>query len=103
MQLGFSRLELRDLDRVIWANKGGLAEQFVGQHLRCLFRPFEDPRLFYWQRTEGRQGEIDYIMQQGSSIVPIEVKAGAAGSMKSLHIYMVEGLPVASERALLDV
>ena len=79
---------MRDLDRVVWANKGGLAEQFVGQHLRCLFRPFEDPRLFYWQRTEGRQGEIDYITQQGSLIVLIEVKAGTAGSMKSLHAFM---------------
>jgi len=88
VQMGLSTLEMRDLDRVVWANKGGLAEQFVGQHLRCLFRPFEDPQLFYWQRTEGRQGEIDYIIQQGSLIVPIEVKAGAAGSMKSLHAFM---------------
>ena len=76
------------LDRVVWANKGGLAEQFVGQHLRCLFRSFEEPRLFYWQRAEGRQGEVDYIIQQGSRVVPIEVKAGSAGSMKSLHAFM---------------
>ena len=88
VQLGLSSLELRDLDRVVWANKGGLAEQFVGQHLRCLFRPFEEPRLFFWQRTEGRQGEVDYLIQQGRLIVPIEVKAGAAGSMKSLHAFM---------------
>ena len=86
--LGLSALDLRDPDRVVWANNGGLAEQFVGQHLRCLFRPFEDPRLFYWQRTEGRQGEVDYLAQQGDLIVPIEVKAGSAGSMKSLHAFM---------------
>jgi hypothetical protein len=88
VQLGLSALELRDLDRVVWANRGGLAEQFVGQHLRCLFRPFEEPRLFYWQRTGGRLGEVDYLIQQGPLIVPIEVKAGAAGSMKSLHAFM---------------
>ncbi len=86
--LGLSRLDLRDLDTVVWANKGGLAEQFVGQHLRCLSQAFEDPRLFYWQRTEGRQGEIDYIIQQGSHIIPVEVKAGSAGAMKSLHAFM---------------
>ena len=88
VQLGLSRLDFRDLDNVAWANKGGLAEQFVGQHLRCLSRSFEDPRLFYWQRVAGRQGEIDYIIQRGSQIVPVEVKAGSAGAMKSLHAFM---------------
>lgn len=88
VQLGLSALDLHNLDRVIWANKGGLAEQFVGQHLRCLFKPFEEPRLFYWQRAEGRQGEIDYLIQHGSLIVPIEVKSGRSGSMKSLHAFM---------------
>ena len=88
VQLGISRLDLRDLNAVVWANKGGVAEQFVGQHLRNLSQAYEDPRLFYWQRTEGRQGEIDYIIQHGSQIIPIEVKAGKAGAMKSLHAFM---------------
>ncbi len=87
-QLGLSVLTLSDLPKVIWTNKGGLAEQFVGQHLRCIPPPFEEPRLFYWQRTNGRQGEIDYIIQHGRHIIPIEVKAGTAGSMKSLHAFM---------------
>ena len=88
VQLGLSRLDLRDLNAVVWANKGGVAEQFVGQHLRCLSQAYEDPRLFYWQRTEGRQGEIDYIIQHGSHVIPVEVKAGKAGAMKSLHAFM---------------
>jgi predicted AAA+ superfamily ATPase len=88
VQLGLSRLALQDLDRTVWANKGALAEQFVGQHLRCLCRPWEDPRLFYWQRTGGRQGEIDYVLQHGRHIIPVEVKAGSAGSMKSLHAFV---------------
>jgi len=87
-QLGLSRLEVRNLNQTVWANKGGLAEQFVGQHLRCLFNPWEEPRLFYWQRTGGRQGELDFIYQHGPHIIPIEVKAGSAGSMKSLHAFM---------------
>jgi uncharacterized protein len=87
-QMGLSRVDFRNLDEVVWAGKGGMAEQFVGQHLLSLFSPWEDPRLFYWQRTGGRQGEIDFILQQGPHIVPIEVKAGSAGSMKSLHAFM---------------
>ena len=49
-----------------------------------------DPQLFYWQRTGGRLGEIDYILQHGNAIVPVEVKSGAAGRMKSLHQFMAE-------------
>jgi hypothetical protein len=49
-----------------------------------------DPQLFYWQRTGGRLGEIDYILQHGGTIVPLEVKSGAAGRMKSLHQFMAE-------------
>jgi hypothetical protein len=88
MQLGLFRLDFRDADHVIWANKGGLAEQSVGQQLRCLAPAYEDPRLFYWQRTEGRQGEIDYLIQQGSAIITVEVKAGSSGSMNSLHAFI---------------
>jgi predicted AAA+ superfamily ATPase len=88
VQLGLSRLEFRNVSQVVWANKGGLAEQFVGQHLRCLFKPWEEPRLFYWQRTGGRQAELDFIIQHGARIIPIEVKAGSSGSMKSLHAFM---------------
>ena len=88
VQLGRSRLEFRNINETVWANKGGLAEQFVAQHLRSLFKPWEEPRLFYWQRTGGRQGELDFIYQHGPHIIPIEVKAGSAGSMKSLHAFM---------------
>ncbi len=86
--LGLSALELHDLDSVVWSNKGAVAEQFVGQQLRCLFRKYEEPRLYYWQRTGGRQGELDYIIQHRNRVVPVEVKAGATGSMKSLHMFM---------------
>ena len=81
---------MRDLGDVIRASKGDLAEQFVGQQLRCISPASEDPRLFYWQRTEGRQGKIDFIIQEGNRIIPIEVKAGSSGRMKSLHSFMLQ-------------
>ncbi len=94
--LGLSALEFRDLDAVVWANKGAVAEQFVGQHLRCLPQKYEEPRLFYWQRTGGRQGEVDYVFQHRNRVIPLEVKAGTAGSMKSLHLFMqIKGFDMA--------
>ena len=89
-QLGLSTEKRSSLDKMILTNKGGIAEQFVGQQLRACHSPLFDPQLYYWQRTGGRLGEIDYIIQHGNNIIPIEVKSGAAGSMKSLHQFMAE-------------
>lgn len=89
-QLGLSSVNPTDLDSMLLSNRGGLAEQFVGQQLRAAQTPAMDPQLFYWQRTGGRQGEIDYILQHGNHIIPVEVKSGAAGSMKSLHQFMAD-------------
>ena len=86
--LELSSVKHTDLDSMLLSNTGGLSEQFVGQQLRAAQTPSRDPQLFYWQRTGGRQGEIDYILQHGNHIVPVEVKSGAAGSMKSLHRFM---------------
>lgn len=89
-QLGLSAIKRPDQRDLIFTNKGGLAEQFVGQQLRTVQTPSMDPELFYWQRTGGRLGEIDYIIQHGSRVVPVEVKSGPAGKMKSLHQFMAE-------------
>lgn len=89
-QLGLSSSKPMKTEEIVMANKGGLAEQFVGQQLRAAQTTAVDPQLFYWQRTGGRLGEIDYILQHGNTIVPVEVKSGAAGSMKSLHQFMAE-------------
>jgi hypothetical protein len=41
-------------------------------------------------------GEIDYLVQHGNRVIPVEVKAGPAGSMKSLHQFMADkGLDLA--------
>ena len=89
-QLGLAATRMEDQRAFVFTNKGGLAEQFVGQQLRCLQTPAMDPQLFYWQRTGGRLGELDYIIQQGGRIVPVEVKSGPAGKLKSLHQFMAE-------------
>ncbi len=88
--LHLSQLNVSEIKTQLFKNKGPLAEQFVGQQLRAALSQFEDPALFYWQRTDGRQGEIDYIIQHGNKIIPIEVKSGAAGAMKSLHQFMYD-------------
>ena len=68
-----------------------MTEQIVGQQLRQ-HGPLggDGPQLYYWQRKGGRPGEIDYMLQIDGHIVPLELKSGAAGSMKSLHQFMLD-------------
>jgi hypothetical protein len=73
------------------AVRGQLADQLAGQQLRLVDALTGDgPELFYWQREGGRPGEIDYLVVVEGRIVPVELKSGAAGSMKSLHQFMFD-------------
>ena len=57
--------------------KGLVGEQFAGQQLLALNKPFEEPGLYYWQReARGSSAEVDYIWQKGEYILPIEIKSG---------------------------
>jgi predicted AAA+ superfamily ATPase len=69
-------------------HSGNLAEQYVGQHLLA---QSHDQTIFYWAR-EGKKSnaELDYVISQGQHVIPIEVKANKAGSLKSLHQFMYE-------------
>lgn len=70
-------------------NQGALSEQVVGQLLRCIEPPFIEPANFYWHREEkSSNAEIDYILQHANQLIPIEVKSGATGGMKSLQLFM---------------
>jgi uncharacterized protein len=73
-------------------NEGASAEQFVGQHLAYSDGGLEPPRLVYWLR-EGRKNnaEVDFVISSGTEIVPIEVKSGATGTLRSLHQLIATG------------
>ncbi|MBI5299363.1 MAG: AAA family ATPase [Deltaproteobacteria bacterium] len=67
---------------------GALCEQFVGQELLGMdFNRRNE--LYFWVREEkGTSSELDYIMQTGNEIYPVEVKSGSHGSLKSLHQFL---------------
>ncbi|MCG6923145.1 MAG: AAA family ATPase [Acidobacteriota bacterium] len=71
--------------------RGQLTDQLAGQQLRLIDSGTGDgPELFFWKREGGRPGEVDYVAQIEGRVVPVELKAGAAGSMKSLHQFMFD-------------
>jgi uncharacterized protein len=77
------------MDDLKLINEGAIAEQFVGQHLQDMFSDALNRELTYWLR-QGRSSnaEVDYVVQAGGHMIPLEVKAGATGSLKSLHQFM---------------
>ena len=66
---------------------GALAEQFAGQEI--LSSGLEN--LHYWSReAKSSSAEVDYLLVRNSRICPVEIKGGAAGKLRSLHLLLRE-------------
>lgn len=85
--LGIRPVNAVQLNDILWANNGAMAEQICGQLMLSL-HSHDDDELFYWQQSGSGTGEINYLTQKNDHVLPIEVKAGKSGSMKSLHAFM---------------
>jgi predicted AAA+ superfamily ATPase len=72
-------------------NKGAVAEIFVGLEIIAASAPDLHPKLYYWHReARSSNAEVDYVIQQGNIIVPVEVKSGVRGAMQSMHLFLAE-------------
>ncbi len=85
-------------EELMLLNRGGLAEQFVGQELLASSQAYEKEKLYYWTRDGAGQAEVDYVVSIGSRIFPIEVKAGKTGTLRSLKQYILDRNPSVSIR-----
>ena len=67
-------------------DKGNVAEMMAGLEILKYMSPNERHDLYYWQDTnKGNMAEVDYVISKYGHVVPIEVKSGVKGSMKSLY------------------
>lgn len=88
LNLSYTALQAEDLMMV---NSGALAEQYVGQALLTSLEGYENPCIHYWVREQrSSSAEVDYVIAGEQYVVPIEVKAGKSGSLKSLHLFLKE-------------
>ena len=72
-------------------NKGPMAEHMTGLELLRYQSPHMRHELYYWQRqAKNSVAEIDFVTNYGQQVLPIEVKAGTQGGMKSLWMFMRE-------------
>lgn len=75
---------------------GAFVENYVAQQLIA----FRQSNLYYW-KSESSKTEIDFLYEQGSSILPLEVKSGINPKSKSLLSYDKHFHPVVLIRSTL--
>ena len=72
-------------------NKGAVAEQFVGQELAAWTEAGPLNPLTYWHReARASSAEVDYLLESGDKVYPVEVKEARQGGMKSMHSFLKE-------------
>lgn len=78
-------------DNFMQINSGAITEQFVGQELKAYADKTQPSILFFWAREKKSSlAEVDYVLDLDSEIIPIEVKAGKTGTLKSLKSFISE-------------
>ena len=66
--------------------KGALTEQYVLQELICRGTDADEVKIHYWAPDTG-QAEVDFILQSGGQIAPLEAKAEISVKAKSLKVF----------------
>lgn len=88
---GMSMIDIENAEDLMLANSGRLCEQFAGQHLLYFDEYYKRPELYYWVReAKSSSAEVDYVITSGSRVIPVEIKAGKTGRLKSLHQFVNE-------------
>jgi uncharacterized protein len=83
-------LDLVQTSDMLTIREGMLAEQFAAQELAAANWSFEDRKLFYWIRqSKNSNAEVDFLFSAGNNVIPLEIKSGKVGTLKSLHLFMV--------------
>jgi len=68
--------------------QGTIIEHLVGQEILA-FQYTSLSKLHFWvKEKKGSSAEVDFLFPFDGKLIPIEVKSGKAGKLKSLHIFM---------------
>lgn len=84
------RTEVAMVKDINAAYHGQIGEQVAGQTLLSM-NTNRYANLHYWYREQkGATSEVDYLISMQDRIVPVEVKSGKTGTLRSLHNFMDE-------------
>lgn len=68
--------------------KGKIAEHITGQELLTLDYSIQSKLNFWTREKASSSAEIDYLHVFGEKIIPVEIKSGAIGRLRSLHQFI---------------
>jgi predicted AAA+ superfamily ATPase len=68
--------------------KGKISEHIVGQELLSTSFSFLYKLHFWVKEKKQSNAEVDFIIQYKNNVIPIEVKSGKTGRLRSLHQFM---------------
>lgn len=70
-------------------HKGLITQHIVGQELQSLWAS-SPPKLNFWVRDKYQSSaEVDFVIPHRGKLLPIEVKSGSTGSLRSLMQFMM--------------
>ena len=85
--LGIQTLYFQDL-KLTDAYRGTLAEQMVWQELLAQSRSELKVPTFWVKEKKQSNAEVDFVYTWRGKVIPVEVKSGKDGTLKSLHQYI---------------
>ncbi len=78
-------IKIEDLNSIY---KGTITENIVAQELKAL-KDFSNEKTSFWVReSKQASSEVDFVIPFQNMLVPIEVKSGRSGTLRSLHHFM---------------
>jgi uncharacterized protein len=67
--------------------QGRIAEHIVGQELTALQQNMNSS-IHFWTREKDADAEVDFVYPLKGMVIPVEVKSGAKGHLRSLHEFI---------------
>ncbi len=74
-----------DLNKVY---QGTVIEHIVGQELLAIDHSVLNQLNFWIREKKESSAEVDYLYLFEGKVIPVEVKSGSAGKLRSLHLFM---------------
>ena len=68
--------------------KGILAEHIVGQELLAANMRTQNKPCFWVREKKQSSAEVDFLIQHNQYVIPVEVKTGNTGKLRSLHQFI---------------
>lgn len=78
-------IQVKDLDEV---HKGRIIQHLVAQEVESIFEDYNFQSHFWVRQEKDTSSEVDLVFPFKKYLIPVEVKSGSTGSLRSLHQFM---------------